>query len=190
MSLEYIAKHMDMVNELDEEGYLPLEQILICSQIISLNTNIHEVIEVILTIPSLTLSEDQHHVRLNLPLERKTLIIRDTPEDLSEDTIRSFVSNSPITIRKELGNICFVTFESEAIAMESLKELQGQQLKVRVKSEFYKKELLHRLAPYQPEERPQRKLSSAATPFTPTSSLWGVFGLNGVESSVKSFSHV
>ena len=181
MSLEYIAKHMSMVDELDEEGYLPLEQILVCSQIISLNTNIHELIEVISTIQSLSLSEDQHQVRLNLPIERKTLIIRDTPEDISEETLKSFLSTPPVSIRKELGNIWFVTFESEAIAMESLRELQLQHLKVRVKSEFYKKELLHRLAPYQPEEPPKRKLSSAAIPFTPAAGLWGAFGLNGVE---------
>ena len=184
--MEYIAKHMSMVDELDEAGYLPIEKLLAFPQILQLNATFEELQKAILSVDGLEISPDQQLVRLSIPIERKTIIIRDTPANTTEEDIRSLLQGYPsASIKKEVGNTWFITLEDEKSVLECIKTLQTQTLnnepiRARVKSEFYKKELLYRLNSHQEEDHPQRKLSSAATPFTP-SMFWGTMGMNGIE---------
>ena len=192
MSLEYMAKHMQIIDEMNEEGYLPVEKILTYPTIIELKPTLVEIIDILSKMDHFSLSTDQSVFRLNIPIERKTLLIRETQDDVSEEDIRSLVVGYNHSIRKEIGNTWFITFDSESTALECMKllqtkELRGEKLKVRMKSEFYKKELIRRLSPFQTEEPPKRKLSSAASPFIPSSPfIWGSVGMQGIEYVISS----
>lgn len=179
---------MTIMDEMDEEGYLPVEYLLTCPQIMALKASATEVIDSISSIKQLDLSDDRHHTRLSIPIERRTVIIRDSPSDTTEEDIMKLVGEYHTTsLKKEVGDTWFLTLDNEQSALGCLKHLQSQKIgddfiKARIKSEFYKKELLHQLTPYREEETPKRKLSSAATPFTPDASfMWGRIGLNGNE---------
>lgn len=167
-----------------------------------LHVSLQEIVDAIKSSTKLSLSPDGSSVRLNIPVERKTLILRDVPAEVTEKEIRELLSQFDVKqLKREVDSIWFVVFESEDSALHALEALQskslgGQPVKVRVKSEFYKKELLRRIDQLRPPHKmscdaapfestaPKRKMSSAAAPFVMPEShiMWGSFGLpNGVE---------
>lgn len=159
-----------------------------------------EIVDFLQACPAYSLSEDETRVRLNLSIERKTIILRDIPEDATEQELREVVPEWEIlNIRKEVANNWFLQFATEEIALQAIACLQkatfrGEPIKARVKSEFYKKELLKQVMTCKPKRRlstdalpfvsSDHKLSSDATPFCPStgSIAWGSIGLpNGME---------
>ena len=202
MSLESFAKSQDLIDQMDEDGYIPLSSILSLLPMVELGASLEEIQKAIKANDKLQLSSDESSVRLIIPVERKTIILREVPEEATETEIRNLLPDIPITLlRKEVDSIWFLVFNSESAALQALNQLQSQSLhshplKARVKSEFYKKELQRRLDSLSPPRklsadavpfettRPPSTLNSSAKPFLmPELTIrWGCFGLpNGTE---------
>ena len=202
MSLESFAKSRDLLEQMDEDGYIPISTILLSPTFSELSPSLEEIQKAVKASDKLQLSSDETGVRLILPVERKTIILREVPEDVTEAEIRDLIPDIAIVqLRKEVDSIWFLVFDSESTTLQALRRLQSQTLrshpiKARVKSEFYKKELQRRLDSLSPP----RKLSADAAPFevahTPSALRsgaepflmpeltirWGCFGLpNGTE---------
>ena len=170
---------------------MPVAYLLALPSFRSLTMRIEDIINAAVESTVLDVSSDKTAIRFAIPVERKTIIIRDTPEDVTEEEVRSIMEGFPISaLKKEVGSSWFITFPDEATALAALNHLDSQSLhnqpvKARVKSEFYHKALTNRMKEYK-ESLPKRKLSSTAAPFTmpdvPTSFAWGGIGLpNGCE---------
>lgn len=145
MSLNYMANTPTFVAELDEEGYMSIDYLLAIPSLQQFNINENYLINVIKSIPSLSLSADYKSVRISLPVAKKTVIIRDALEITTEESIRSLLKDFAIeSVKKEIGNSWFISLDTEKTAMEvidylALYPLDGQMVKARVKSEYYMK---------------------------------------------------
>lgn len=194
MSLEYFSQNIDILDNLNEEGFLPIAYLLALPSFLELKASVDDVVNAALESTTLDVSSDRTSVRFVIPVERKTIIVRDVPDDVTEEEIRKILDGFPVVgMKKEVASSWFITFPDETMALSALthlhsQSLRGQPVKARVKSEFYRKELLHRIHDYE-QSQPKRKMSSAATPFTmpegslPTGFSWGGIGLpNGTES--------
>ena len=160
-----------------------------------INRSYKELVEFLSDCPSYSLNEDETGVRIHLPIERRTIILRDIPDDVTEQELRELIPEREIiSLRKEVANSWFLQFATEEITLQVISQLQqttlrGEMIKARVKSEFYKKELLKQVNACKPRRKlsseavpfisTDRKLSSEAIPFCPTvgSVAWGSIGL-------------
>ena len=159
------------------------------------NRSYKEITDFLYDCPEYSLSEDETGVRLHLPIERRTIILRDIPDDVTEQELRELIPEwEIISLRKEVANNWFIQFASEEITLQAISHLQqatlrGEMIKARVKSEFYKKELLKQVNACKPARKlssealpfisTDHKLSSEAAPFCPAmgSVAWGSIGL-------------
>ena len=170
MSLEFMANTPTFVSKLDNDGYLPISYLTSQKSIKDSKLDNNTIIGIIRSIDSLSLSPDNTGVRISLPVARKTLILRDIPDDVTESRIRDLFSGFTVEcIKKEIANSWFVTFDSEESALRAFSFVQestfsSQPIKARVKSEFYMKVFLKRLRSVI-SDTPTRKLSSAAKPM-------------------------
>lgn len=162
------------VSKLDNEGYMPLSYLVSLPSLECFGVSIPELVDVISKMEALSISSDNKGVRISLPVARKTLIIRDTPEGTTEDTIRSLLPEFTIeSIKEEIGRSWFVTLLSEeeasrAIALLQTMTIGEQPIKARIKSEFYMKVFMRRLQTVMATTKPistPTKLSSNARPF-------------------------
>ena len=169
-----MADTPSFVSKLDNDGYMPLMYLASLPSIQCFHLSSSELIDIISTIDALSLSPDNKGVRISLPVARKTLIIRDTPEGTNEDVIRSLLPEFMIeSIREEIGHSWFVTLSNEEEVSTAITKLQsmtldGQPVKARVKSEFYMKVFMRRLQTVMATTKAvanPTKLSSAARPF-------------------------
>ena len=170
MSLEFMADTPTFVSKLDNDGYLPISYLTSQKSIKDSKLDNDTIIEIIRSIDSLSLSPDNTGVRISLPVARKTLILREIPDDVTESRIRDLFSGFTVEcIKKEIANSWFVTFDSEESALQAFTFAQqssfsSHPIRARVKSEFYMKVFLKRLRSVI-SDTPTRKLSSAAKPF-------------------------
>ena len=143
MSMDHLATTPSLVTRLDSEGYLSLSYLMSLSSISKTGISRSELIDVIRTIPTLSLSPTLTGVRVSIPVARKTVILRDLPADTTEDMVRSLFEGVTIeSIKEEISNSWFVTFSTEEEALSSLNSLQtrtfaGAPIKARMKSEYY-----------------------------------------------------
>ena len=194
LSVSSFFENPELVENLNEEGFMPIAYLLALPSFQSLTACVDDIVNAALESTVLDVSSDKTSIRFAIPVERKTIIVRDTPEDVKEEDVRSILEGFPITgLKQEVGSSWFITFPDEATALAALSYLHSQRLhdqpvKARVKSEFYRKALASRMKEYE-ESLPKRKLSVAAAPFTmPEGSMgstgfaWGGIGLpNGCE---------
>lgn len=191
LSVSSFFENPELIENLNEEGFMPIAYLLALPSFQSLTACVDDIVNAALESTVLDVSSDKTSIRFAIPVERKTIIIRDTPKDVKEEDVRSILEGFPITgLKQEVGSSWFITFPDEATALAALSYLHSQRLhdqpvKARVKSEFYRKALASRMKEYE-ESLPKRKLSAAAAPFTmPESSTgfaWGGIGLpNGCE---------
>ena len=154
------------VAKLDNEGYLPVSYLTSQKSIKDYGLDESTIIEIIKSINTLSIAPDNTGVRISLPVARKTIILRDIPEDTSESVIRSLLPGFEIEcIKKEVANSWFITLDSEESAVRACELIQGQSLfnrpiKARVKSVMTTPRT----------ETPTRKLSVNAKPFVMPSS--------------------
>ena len=174
MSMDHLATTPSLVTRLDSEGYLSLSYLMSLSSISKTGISRSELIDIIRTIPTLSLSPTLTGVRVSIPVARKTVILRDLPADTTEDMVRSLFEGVTIeSIKEEISNSWFVTFSTEEEALSSLNSLQtrtfaGAPIKARMKSEYYMKVFTRQLSTIlgTPKNEPKhRRMSADATPF-------------------------
>lgn len=60
------------------------------------------------------LSSDSSLVRLAIPMNRHTIILRDVPEEATKEDILHLVDNPAVNLRKEVDSIWFVDYPTES----------------------------------------------------------------------------
>ena len=126
---------------------MPIAYLLALPSFQSLTACVDDIVNAALESTVLDVSSDKTSIRFAIPVERKTIIVRDTPKDVKEEDVRSILEGFPITgLKQEVGSSWFITFPDEATALAALSYLHSQRLhdqpvKARVKSEFYRKAL-------------------------------------------------
>ena len=174
MSMDFMANNPSFVSKLDSDGYISISYLLSLPSISKYTISQDDLVDIIKTVPTVSLAPNNMSVRLSLPMARKTIILRDVPPDTIESTIRSLFSEDAIeTIKEEINHSWFVTLKTEEDALLSLEELKtkaiaGTPLKARIKSEYYMKvfmQHLHSALKSAPSEAKPRRMSVDATPF-------------------------
>lgn len=83
---------------------MPLSYLVSLPSLECFGVSIPELVDVVSKMEALSLSSDNKGVRISLPVARKTLIIRDTPEGTTEDTIQRAVEvSSEIASKTGIG---------------------------------------------------------------------------------------
>ena len=127
-------------------------------------------LEFLASCPEYALSSDSSLVRLAIPMNRHTIILRDVPEEATEEDILRLVNNPVVNLRREVGSVWFLDYPTESSALEAIDRLQsstllGSPVRARVKGAMYMKELYKQIN----ARAPDRRLSTDAEAFTPES---------------------
>jgi hypothetical protein len=140
-----LTTDMYLVSQMNSEFFVPLDTILKFKMVQKHTGDIQILKRVIKSSKKLVLNSDESSVKAidiiheEIQKERNTLIIRDAKSTQS-DIEKLMIWQSPISIKKEVGENWFISFKSESEALECFeylkdKTLNGEILKVRVKSE-------------------------------------------------------
>mgnify|MGYP004512765655 CR=1 FL=1 len=127
-------------------------------------------LEFLASCPEYALSSDSSLVRLAIPMNRHTIILRNVPEEATEEDILRLVNNPVVNLRREVGSVWFLDYPTESSALEAIDRLQsstllGSPVRARVKGAMYMKELYKQIN----ARAPDRRLSTDAEAFTPES---------------------
>ena len=168
LSLPSLAVHPDYLNALDEEGYMSISFLMNQPPLCDSHMDISTLLEFLASCPEYTLSSDCSLVRLAIPMNRRTIILRDVPEEATEEDIMRLVNNSAVKLRKEVDSIWFLEYPNESSALEAIDHLQsstllGSPVRARVKGAMYMKELYKQIN----ARTPDRRLSTDAEAFVP-----------------------
>lgn len=168
LSISSLAIHPEYLSALDEEGYMPISFLVSQPPLCDSDVDIRSLIEFLASCPEYALSSDSSLVRLAIPMNRHTIILRDVPEEATKEDILHLVDNPAVNLRKEVGSIWFVDYPTESSALEAIDRLQnstllGSPVRARVKGAMYMKELYKQLN----SRTPDRRLSTDAAAFVP-----------------------
>ena len=168
LSIASLATHPDYLNVLDEEGYMPVSFLMNQLPLRESKVTAPSLLEFLASCPEYELSSDHSLVRLVIPMNRHTIILRDVPDKATKDDILRLVGDSSVNARREVDSIWFLEYPSEASALEAIDRLQnstllGAPVRARVKGSMYMKELYKQIN----TRTPDRRLSSDAASFIP-----------------------
>ncbi|KAK8802374.1 hypothetical protein WA588_005345, partial [Blastocystis sp. NMH] len=168
LSISSLAIHPEYLSALDEEGYMPISFLVSQPPLCDSDVDIRSLIEFLASCPEYALSSDSSLVRLAIPMNRHTIILRDVPEEATKEDILHLVDNPAVNLRKEVDSIWFVDYPTESSALEAIDRLQnstllGSPVRARVKGAMYMKELYKQLN----SRTPDRRLSTDAAAFVP-----------------------
>ncbi|KAI8084251.1 uncharacterized protein B0P05DRAFT_534820 [Gilbertella persicaria] len=147
--LEYYFSRQNLVNDtwlvsqMDSELYVPISLIANFKRVREWTTDIELIVKTLRESSEVTVDETGTRVKPNISVQRKTVILRDMP-DCTEEEINQLLKdlNSPPvqSIKKDIGNMWYFTFESEDDALTLLSSVRGKSFKdqaiaARMKSE-------------------------------------------------------
>ena len=170
LSIPSLATHPEYLNALDEEGYMPISFLMNQPSLRDSHVDTSGLLEFLASCPEYALSSDSSLVRLAIPMNRHTIILRDVPEEATEEDILRLVNNPVVNLRREVGSVWFLDYPTESSALEAIDRLQsstllGSPVRARVKGAMYMKELYKQIN----ARAPDRRLSTDAEAFTPES---------------------
>ena len=100
LSISSLAIHPEYLSALDEEGYMPISFLVSQPPLCDSDVDIRSLIEFLASCPEYALSSDSSLVRLAIPMNRHTIILRDVPEEATkEDIERKWIASGSWTIR-------------------------------------------------------------------------------------------
>eukprot|EP01065_Artemidia_motanka_P012279 TRINITY_DN1674_c8_g2_i1.p1 TRINITY_DN1674_c8_g2~~TRINITY_DN1674_c8_g2_i1.p1 ORF type:complete len:681 (+),score=154.45 TRINITY_DN1674_c8_g2_i1:67-2043(+) len=133
---------------LDERMQMPIRVVAEFPKIQAMGASLETVIAAAKSISDFTITEGAQAgagplLSLNglRPSARTTIVLRDIPTDVSEDELRQlFAPREPRSVRREIQNTVFCSFESEEVCKEaffslSSVTLRGEAVRGRIKSE-------------------------------------------------------
>ena len=209
LSISSLAIHPEYLSALDEEGYMPISFLVSQPPLCDSDVDIRSLIEFLASCPEYALSSDSSLVRLAIPMNRHTIILRDVPEEATT------LLGSPVRARvkgamymKELYKQLNSRTPDRRLSTDAaafVPELVSKKISsdAAEKASMSTTEIVFVITIDHPQmptaESPSRKLSSDAAEFTPThrmsvdaspfvptaspsTFLWGYPGLsNGLE---------
>lgn len=92
LSISSLATTPEYLSALDEEGYMPISFLVSQPPLCDSDVDIRSLIEFLASCPEYALSSDSSLVRLAIPMNRHTIILRDVPEE-ARPRKTSFISS-------------------------------------------------------------------------------------------------
>ncbi|KAI7898861.1 uncharacterized protein BX663DRAFT_523077 [Cokeromyces recurvatus] len=132
-----------LVSQMDSELYVPISLVANFTRIREHTTDMSLIIKTLKSSSAVIVDETETKVKPNISLKRNTVILRDVPECTEEEInelLRELDSPLVQSIKQDIGNMWYFTFETEEDALKLLlsvrgKTFKGQDIAARMKSE-------------------------------------------------------
>ncbi|KAM7454966.1 hypothetical protein BLSTO_04278 [Blastocystis sp. subtype 1] len=131
LSIEGMAETAMLPSYMNEDGFLPVSLLLNLISTSLPSLSVDTVIEAVQGSDKVVVDGETKMIRPAIPVERKTIILRDVADDVTEDDIRQLFEGvgSVESIKPPVGNNWFIVMTSEAEALSALKTLRSKTLK-------------------------------------------------------------
>eukprot|EP00397_Hematodinium_sp_SG-2012_P010431 GEMP01010546.1.p1 GENE.GEMP01010546.1~~GEMP01010546.1.p1 ORF type:complete len:520 (+),score=152.67 GEMP01010546.1:254-1813(+) len=177
LSKKNLGKDPYLRSAINPQMYLPLITLVAHEKMVELNATEEEVIEAALRSHRLGFDEKTLMIRPMLKSKRNTLILRDIPDDATEEEIRAVFNQEgapkmPVAVKADINQTWFVKMESDENPADAALWLRGQQFRGRpvqcaVKSEYFLRSffplLQHSVFPNPSEQQSQQPLPFSST---------------------------
>lgn len=132
-----------LVSQMDADLYVPISLVANFRRVREWTTDVDLIVQTLRDSSAVTVDESGTRVKPNISVQRNTVILRDVPEctqDEINDLLKELHSPPVQSIKQDIGNMWYFTFESEDDALKLLlgvrgKEFKGQAIAARMKSE-------------------------------------------------------
>jgi len=176
-SQENLDKDTYLQSQMNAQNYVPVDVIMNFRKVVSLTTDKDLVVKVMSECKNLVLDENQTMVRPN-KRGRITLILRDIPDSVPEDDIKSIFQipgcPAPVKVRSDIGDTWFVQFNTEAECQDAMLAVmgttfQGKPLRCGVKSEHVVRAYapINRVSPSSMGSAYSQEFAPGYQPFNP-----------------------
>ncbi|KAG0171578.1 La- protein 4B [Apophysomyces sp. BC1015] len=142
-SKQNLANDAYLVSQMDSDLYVPIATIAKFRRVREWTTDIEVIVNALRESSAVIIDETGTKVKPNISVQRTTVILRDVPDTTEEEIsnlLRELESPPVKTIKKDIGNMWYITFESEDDAIKMLYDIRGKSFKgmplaARMKSE-------------------------------------------------------
>ncbi|KAF7731724.1 La- protein 4 [Apophysomyces ossiformis] len=179
-SRQNLANDAYLVSQMDSELYVPIVTIAKFRRVREWTTDIDLIVKTLRESSAVIIDETGTKVKPNISVQRTTIILRDVPETTEQeisDLLRELDSPPIKNIKKDIGNMWYITFESEEDALKMLFNIRGKSFKgmpiaARMKSEPILRSIQPRKSVADPEKQasPTSSNLSASPHVTPLTS--------------------
>lgn len=129
-SRKNLSQDAFLVSQMNSELFVPINIVASFAKIQALTTNENLLLNVMKESNQLIVDEVNMRVRPNFKIQRNTLILRDIPSDADPNLVIQLFNgpnNPPIrSIKPEIGNTWFVSFDTESEAIDMLMYIRGK----------------------------------------------------------------
>ncbi|GAN05321.1 hypothetical protein MAM1_0088d04791 [Mucor ambiguus] len=133
----------DQMSQMDADLYVPISLVANFRRVREWTTDVDLIVQTLRDSSAVTVDESGTRVKPNISVQRNTVILRDVPEctqDEINDLLKELNSPPVQSIKQDIGNMWYFTFESEDDALKLLlgvrgKSFKGQAIAARMKSE-------------------------------------------------------
>lgn len=179
-SRENLSNDAYLVSNMRNDLYVSIDVVAGFQKVKALTENVQLIVDVLRTSRQVTVDAAGKMVKPNITMLRNTIMLRDIPSDVPEEEIRSIFSTdcAPIkTLRSDIGDTWFVTFESEDEAVSThfvirSRTFRSKQVQACIKSENLLK------SSFAPRDR-YNASAAAATSNAGFSNMNGDMAMNG-----------
>ncbi|KAI8088394.1 hypothetical protein BDF21DRAFT_396554 [Thamnidium elegans] len=147
--LEYYFSRQNLVNDtylvsqMDGDLFVPIITIANFKRVREWTTDVNLIVNTLRESNTVTVDDSGTKVKPNISVERKTVILRDVPDCTEQEMIDllNHLNSPPVqSIKQDIGNMWYFTFESEQYALQLLTSVRGKSFKdqaiaARMKSE-------------------------------------------------------
>ncbi|KAH8555533.1 hypothetical protein BGW37DRAFT_477586 [Umbelopsis sp. PMI_123] len=144
-SRQNLANDAYLVSQMDSDLYVPIATVASFNKVKAWTTDYNTVARALKSIPAVTVDETNTKVKPNISTQRTTIILRDIDSSATEEDITAIFTSDlePIAIKdvkREIGNMWYVTFNTEEETIKMLfllrgKTFKGKPIAGRIKSE-------------------------------------------------------
>lgn len=128
---------------MDADLFVPISTVANFKRVREWTTDMNVIVKTLKESNMVTVDESGTRVKPNISVERKTVILRDVPDSTEQEMMDLLNQlNSPVvqSIKQDIGNMWYFTFESEQHALQLLTSIRGisfkgQPIAARMKSE-------------------------------------------------------
>ncbi|KAI9475395.1 MAG: hypothetical protein EXX96DRAFT_265710 [Benjaminiella poitrasii] len=132
-----------LVSQMDSELYVPISLVANFTRVREHTTDMDLILKTLKESSAVIVDETETKVKPNISLKRNTVIMRDVPECTIEEMneLLKELDSPPVqSMKQDIGNMWYFTFESEEDALKLLlnvrgKTFKGQDIAARMKSE-------------------------------------------------------
>ncbi|KAI8583702.1 hypothetical protein K450DRAFT_222359 [Umbelopsis ramanniana AG] len=144
-SRQNLANDAYLVSQMDSDLYVSIATVASFNKVKAWTTDYDTVVRALKSIPAVTVDETNTKVKPNISTQRTTIILRDIDSSATEEDITAIFTSDmePIVIKdvkREIGNMWYVTFNTEEETIKMLfllrgKSFKGKPIAGRIKSE-------------------------------------------------------